>query len=140
MTEYSQRKHYHISDLLELESSSQEHRVKISYRSMTINQNVLSSSKEYVTPPYQTPEEAFMYAKGWLDCMRYYETGSKQIPSDDKNSYEKKYKELLDMLENKRFEEDINNSRTSKEKRESAYYEGWQSKVGELNDMEIENS
>ena len=137
MTQYSQRKHYYISDLLELESSLQEHRVKISYRPITINQNVLSSSKEYVTPTYETPEEAFMYAKGWLDCMRYYEQGSKKSPREDKDSYEKKYNELLNMLENKRFEEDINNSRTSKEKRKSAYYEGWQSKVEELNDIEI---
>jgi hypothetical protein len=75
---------------------------------------------------------------GWVDCKLHYNVHN-DIPKDNEDSYQKKYKELLKKLEDKRFEEDIKNSQTSKEKRELAYQEGWESKILELNNMEVVN-
>jgi hypothetical protein len=110
----------------------EEYWVKISYQPTTINQSVSSSSQEYVTRHYLSAQEASMNARGWKDCMFYYKT-CKQIPNDNKDSYENKYRELLDEFKNNRFERDINNSQVSMEELELAYREGWENKLEELN-------
>jgi hypothetical protein len=115
-----------------------ESRVKVSYQPATINQSVSSNSKEYITPYYSTPEEAFIHAKGWVDCMKYYSLCS-ELPKDNEDLYKEVYEKLLESLENERFEQDINNSSASKEARELAYHQGWTSKLEELNSMEIRN-
>jgi hypothetical protein len=136
MNKYFNR--YHRSAALELESSSEGKRVKVSYRPITINQSVSSIPKEYVTPYYSTSEEAFIYARGWVDCMLHF-TECKEIPNDNEDSYKKRYEELLEGLENNSFEQDIDNSSASKEERELAYQAGWKSKLVELNNMEVRN-
>jgi hypothetical protein len=62
MTEYRTR-HY-LNANLELKSTSEGEQVKVSYRPLTINQSVSSTSKEYVTPNYPIAEQAFIHAKG----------------------------------------------------------------------------
>jgi hypothetical protein len=132
MTEYLHR------DYLGATFNLLESRVKVSYQPATINQSVFSNSKEYITPYYSTPEEAFTHAKGYVDCMRCY-SSCRELPKDNEDVYKETYEELLERLENERFEQDINNSPTSKEARELAYHEGWTSKLEELNTMEIRN-
>ncbi|MEG4458290.1 hypothetical protein [Microcoleus sp. N9_A1] len=136
MTEYRTR-HY-LNANLELKSTSEGEQVKVSYRPLTINQSVFSTSKEYVTPNYPIPEQAFIHAKGWLDCMRYSYT-TREITNDNEDSYKKEYEELLENLENNRFEQDVDNSRASKQERELAYRQGWKSKLDELNNTEVRN-
>ncbi|MEG5173178.1 hypothetical protein [Microcoleus sp. B3-D7] len=118
---------------------------KLSYKPIVAG-NVVSKDysvaggkfREYKTTPYKTPEEVFIHIMGWVDCMLLF-ISSGEIPNDNEDSYKKKYEELLDTLENKRLEEDINKSQTSKEDRELAYQEGWKSKSEELNNMEVIN-
>lgn len=136
MTEYSHR--YYGDATLDLESSSEKKRVKVSYQPITINTSVSSTYEEYVTPDYSTAEEAFTDAKGWVDCTLHF-SKCYEIPNDNEDSYKKRYEELLERLENNRFEQDINNSLASKEERELAYQAGWKSKLVELNNMEVKN-
>jgi len=113
------------------QSSLEGYWVRISYHTM-INQTVLSSSQEYVSRHYLSAQQANMHARGWMDCMLYYQK-CKQIPNDNKDSYENRYSELLDEFKNNRFEQDFNNSGVSREELELAYREGWESKLKELN-------
>jgi len=135
MSTYANRHYY---SALYHQSSLEGHWVKISYHPATINQSVSSTPQEYETRHYLHAEQAFMHAKGWVDCTLYNE-GCKQTPKDNEDSYTNRLRELLDQLENNRFEQDINNSRASKEERELAYREGWKSKLEELNNREIRN-
>jgi len=137
MSKYLNR-HYGNADF-DLDSISERNQVRVSYRPTTINQSVSSTSKEYVTPFYSTPEEAFIHAKGWVDCMLHFSRDCKELPNENEDSYRKRYEELLQELENNRFEQDINNSRASKEARELAYQAGWKTKLVELNNMEVRN-
>jgi hypothetical protein len=105
----------------------EEYWVKISYQpSSTINQTVSSSSQQYVTPHYPSAEQARMHAKGWMDCMSYYQS-CKQIPDDNRDSYENRYREHLDEFRN-------NLSIFNKEL-ELAYREGWETKLEKLNNI-----
>ncbi|MEG3870277.1 MULTISPECIES: hypothetical protein [unclassified Microcoleus] len=99
---------------------------------------IKNPDREYKTKPYSTPEEVFIHLMGWVDCKLYYDEYN-NIPEDDEDSYQNKYNELLKKLENKRFEEDVKKSQTTKDKRESAYQEGWTSKIEELNNMQVIN-
>ena len=93
---------------------------------------------KYKTTPYPTPEEVFIHVMGWVDCMLHF-WRCDDIPNDNEDSYKKEYEKLLKTLENRCFENDIKKSQTSKVKWESAYQEGWKSKLDELNNMEIIN-
>jgi hypothetical protein len=70
--------------------------------------------------------------------MRYSYT-TRESPNDNEDSYKKEYEELLENLENNRFEQDVDNSRASKQERELAYRQGWKSKLDELNNTEAIN-
>lgn len=99
---------------------------------------IKNPDREYKTKPYSTLEEVFIHLMGWVDCKLYYDEHN-DIPKDVEDYYHNKYKELLNKLENKRFEEDVKKSQTTKDKRESAYQEGWKIKIEELNNMQVRN-
>jgi hypothetical protein len=144
-----QRRKYESFDVDFEQLSQKSYCGKISYKLIVAAKIIFPSTdssstrikdtyREYKTKPYSTPEEAFINVMGWVDCNRHYNVHN-DIPKDNEDSYQKKYKELLKELENKRFEKDITNSQTSKEERKLAYQEGWESKILELNNMEIIN-
>jgi hypothetical protein len=149
-----QRRKYENLDVDFEQLSRESYWGKVSHR-VTVAANILSDEsidysviqiknfyREYKTKPYSTPEEVFIHLMGWVDCKLHYDEHNdipKDVPKDNDDSYQNKYKELLKKLENKRFEEDIKNSQTSKVDRESAYREGWESKIVELNNMEVRN-
>ena len=100
---------------------------------------IKNNQREYKTKPYRTPEEVFIDVMGWVDCKLHYLNEHYEIPKDNEDSYKNKCKELLKKLENKRFEEDIKKSQTSKKEREDAYQGGWENRIEELNNMVVIN-
>lgn len=107
----------------------------IDYSSARIKNN----QREYKTKPYRTPEEVFIDVMGWVDCKLHYLNEHYEIPKDNEDSYKNEYKKLLKKLEDKRFEEDIKKSQTSKKEREDAYQEDWKSRIEKLNNMVVIN-
>lgn len=132
MSEYLP-KHYLIASL-ELDGV----RFKVTYKPVTINQSETSTSKVYLTSPYDTSEEAFIHAMGWVDCMQVF-VNVGEIPNNNEDFYKSKYEELLETLENRLVERDIKMSKITKAKRELAYQEGWESKIEELNNTQVIN-
>jgi hypothetical protein len=100
---------------------------------------IKNNQREYKTKPYRTPEEVFIDVIGWVDCKLHYLNEHYEIPKDNEDSYKNECKELLKKLEDKRFEEDIKKSQTSKKEREDAYQEGWKNRIEELNNMVVIN-
>ena len=108
------------------ESSEHGHWVTITYQAETINQSVFPISQPYVTRHYQSADQARMHALGWIECMNYYEK-CKQIPNDNRDYYENRYRERLDEFRN--------NLPVFNNKLELAYSEGWETKLKELNNI-----
>jgi hypothetical protein len=117
MNIYSNPYHYRGTDFY-IQSTYNQYWVKISYQPpTTINQTAFSSPQEYETPHYPSQNQAIMHARGWVNRMLNGDF------SEDINS------ELLDQLEN------TGSSGVTTEQLSAAYWEGWEIRDNELNNI-----
>ena len=100
-----------------------------SYSSSVVNSQ--KKYKEYKTLPYATPQEAFIHAKGWLDCMSLYYSFKQIYPDENEDSYKKAYEENLKWHKENRDHQDKDSS-ASENELELAYKQGWDKKLSEL--------
>jgi hypothetical protein len=106
----------------EYEKGKQERNcVKISLRSG-------SRAEKYKTPAYETPNEAFSHAYGWIDCV----PGDQTEPGEEdscKNAYNalRKYKDEFYSIQE--VSEELSELR--EQKWEKAYRDGWRKKIDE---------
>lgn len=91
--------------------------------------------KEYKTLPYSTSQEAFIHAKGWIDCINLYYSCGQTHPDENEDFYKKNYEENLKWHKENLDDRDKDSSASEREL-ELAYKQGWDKKLSELKQID----
>ena len=94
---------------------------------------------EYETEKCHSPEEAFTYAKGLIDCINFYTSCYKDI-NEDKELYKKEFEEMLDIHKKNRYEQDVKMPSYAPDEImgviEKSYRKGWDAMLLELKNID----
>ena len=133
MSDYATR--YYGTITLKLQpAESNKHIVKFTHTGLKNDKG-----NEYETEKCHSPEEAFTYAKGLIDCIDFYIYRSKDI-DENKELYKKRFEEMLDFHKKHRYEQDVKIPSYAPDEIieviEKSYKKGWDAMLLELKNID----